>query len=134
MDRMRLIAWVLCAGLALAGLSNYIPGLTDAEGRTLGIFRLNLFQDILHFSSAAWAGISAATSRRASVIFHKVFGALYLADGVMGVAFGSGYLDLGIVLNGILNQPLWFNFLASIPHLVLGGVATYAGFVLSKRM
>jgi hypothetical protein len=50
----------------------------------------------------------------------------------MGVAFGSGFLDLGIIRNGILDWPLSFKILASAPHLILGGVAMFSGFVLGK--
>jgi hypothetical protein len=38
---------------------NYIPGLTDAEGRAFGVFALDIFDDRLHVASAAWAGIAA---------------------------------------------------------------------------
>ena len=50
----------------------------------------------------------------------------------MGVAFGSGFLDLGIICSGILDWPLSFKILASAPHLILGGVAMFSGFVLGN--
>ena len=40
----------------------------------------------------------------------------------------------GVFINGVLNQPLGFKILASLPHIVLGGAAAFSGFVLSKRM
>lgn len=132
-DPIRRIAVVYAVLLATAGALNYVPGLTDAEGRAFGIFALDVFDDALHFASAAWAAIAAWTSRRAAEIFFKVFGTLYLLDGLMGFVTGSGYLDLGIVVYGWLDLPLGFKVLANLPHIALGGFAAFTGFVLAAR-
>jgi hypothetical protein len=134
MDLIRRIALGYAVMLFLVGLTNYIPGLTDAQGRAFGIFALDIYDDALHFASAAWAGVSAFLSRRASETFLKVFGALYLADGAMGLALGSGFLDLGILTYGVQNAPLLFKFLANLPHLTLGAFAVFSGFVLARRV
>lgn len=133
MDRIRLIAAGFAVALALVTTLSYIPGLTDAQGRTFGLFKLNLYNDLLHTGSAIWAAIAAYMSRNAATNFLKLFGTLYFLDGVMGTAIGSGFLDLGVFINGVLNQPLSFNLMASLPHLVLGGIAAFSGFVLAKR-
>ncbi|MGI9406410.1 MAG: DUF4383 domain-containing protein [Hyphomicrobiaceae bacterium] len=114
--------------LAAAGL-NYIPGLTDSEGRAFGVFALDIFDDLLHVVSAAWAGIAAFMSHRASRAFLFYFGILYLADGVLGLATGSGYLDLGIINYGIQDLPFGFKILANLPHIALGAIA-----LISSRM
>ncbi len=124
---MRALALVYALVLLAVGLLNQVPGITDAQGRVFGIFALDIFDDLLHLGSAAWAGISAALSRRASITFLRVFGLLYLADGLLGLATGSGYLDLGILVWGVQDLPLMFRILANAPHLLLGGVATLAG-------
>src|SRR5262245_10665763 len=111
--------------LAAASL-NYIPGLTDSEGKAFGVFALDPFDDALHVASALWAGISAATSTRASRIFLRYFGLLYLTDGLMGLAIGSGYLDLGIINHGIVHLPLTFKILANLPHIGGGAFAIFA--------
>lgn len=133
MDRIRAIAAGFAIVLALVTTLSYIPGLTDAQGRTFGLFKLNLYNDLLHTASAIWAAVAAYLSRRASTNFLKLFGTLYFLDGLMGVAIGSGYLDLGVLINGVLDLPLKFRFLSSLPHLVLGAVAAFSGFVLAKR-
>ena len=130
MDTARKVATAFAIILALVTTLNYIPGLTDAQGRTFGIFKLNLYNDFLHGGSALWAAVAAWTSRKAALFFLKTFGVLYFLVGAMGVAVGSGFLDLGILYYGVLNQPLWFKFLASLPHLVLGGIAAVSGFLL----
>lgn len=134
MDKLRLITWGYAAALALAGLLNYIPGLTDAQGRAFGIFALDIFDDLLHFASAAWAAVAAYRSRSASIMFLRLFGTLYFLDGLMGLITGSGYLDLGILLYGWQDLPFIFKIFANLPHLALGGFAAFSGFVLAKRI
>lgn len=125
---LRRIAFVYMAVLLAAASLNYIPGLTDAEGRAFGVFALDIYDDALHVASAAWAGIAAALSARASRIFLRYFGLLYLTDGLLGLAAGSGYLDLGIVHHGVLDLPLQFKILANLPHIGGGGFAVFASF------
>jgi hypothetical protein len=132
LDGPRIVALALGVGLTIATISGLVPGLTDDQGRTFGLFKLNAYQNLLHTASAAWAFTAVAVSRSATVDFLRIFGTLYFLDGAMGVAIGSGYLDLGVVRFGVLNLPLWFKILTSLPHLFLGGMGIAAGF-LSKR-
>ena len=132
MHRLRIVAACYAVILALVGLLNYIPNLTDAEGRAFGIFALDSFDDALHFASAAWAALAAWLSARASKIFLRIFGTLYLLDGLLGLAVGSGFLDLGILVHGIQDLPLGFKILANFPHIALGGFAVAASIVLNR--
>jgi hypothetical protein len=133
MDLMRSIAIAYAIALMVAASLNYVPGLTDAQGRAFGIFALDIYDDLLHLVSAAWAAGAAFWSRSASVSFLKLFGTLYCLDGVLGLATGSGYLDLGILVYGVQNLPFTFKIMANLPHIALGGFAMLAGFVLAKR-
>jgi hypothetical protein len=112
----------------VAGL-NYlpVPGLVDAEGRTFGIFALDVYDDSLHAVSALWAVGAALISGRAARMFLILFGALYLADGVLGALTGSGFLDLGIFTWGVLDIPFTLKLLSSLPHILLGGFALFIG-------
>lgn len=125
----RKVAFGYAAVLALVAALNYlpIPGLVDAEGRVLGVFALDVFDDALHLASAIWAFLAAITGARAARMFLILFGALYLADGAMGLMVGSGYLDLGIFTNGVVDLPFGFKILANLPHIGLGGLALLAG-------
>lgn len=122
---------IICLGyfVALLGAAslNYIPGLTDDQGRSFGIFALDIYDDALHLGSAMWALAAALLSHRAARLFLLVFGALYLGDGALGLVTGSGYLDLGIFTNGLLNLPFGFRILANLPHVALGGFALFSG-------
>ena len=133
---MTLLRWIALAymvALLFAASLNYIPGLTDAEGRSFGIFALDIFDDLLHVGSALWAGIAAFLSHRAARAFLLYFGILYLADGALGLVTGSGYLDMGIINYGILDLPFSFKIMANLPHIGLGGGALLSGLFLNRQ-
>jgi len=134
MNALRLIAIGYAVLLAAVTSLNYVPGLTDAEGRTFGLFALDPFDDALHAASGLWAALAAWWSTRATAIFFRVFGALYCLDGLLGLATGSGYLDLGILVHGIVQYPFMTKVLMNLPHIAIGGFATFAGFVLAPRL
>jgi hypothetical protein len=127
MGRLRKTAFVYMLVLLAVATLNYIPGLTDADGRAFGIFALDIYDDALHVASGLWAGISAALSSRAARIFLLGFGTLYLLDGLLGLAVGSGFLDLGILNHGMLDLPVTFKILANLPHIAGGAYAIFAG-------
>ncbi len=133
---MTVVRWIAIGyfvALMIAASLNYIPGLTDEEGRAFGIFALDIFDDLLHVVSALWALIAALISSRAARLFLLYFGFLYLADGVMGLITGSGYLDLGIINYGWVDLPFTFKILANLPHLGLGGIALISGLVFKQE-
>ena len=120
--------------LLFAASLNYIPGLTDTEGRVFGIFALDIFDDSLHVASALWALLGALYSRRSAKMFLVIFGVLYLGDGIFGFLTGYGYLDLGIFTNDLegLSFTL-FRVLANLPHIALGGFALWSGLYLDHE-
>lgn len=123
----RKIAFGYFAVLSFVAALNYIPGVTDENGTAFGIFALDIYDDALHAASALWALGAALVSARASRLYLLLFGALYLADGLLGLVTGSGYLDLGIFTWGVQSLPLGFKILANGPHLALGGFALAVG-------
>ena len=123
----RKIAFGYFVVLSLVAALNYIPGVTDENGTAFGIFALDIYDDALHAASALWALGAALVSARASRLYLLLFGALYLADGLLGLVTGSGYLDLGIFTWGVQSLPLGFKILANGPHLALGGFALAVG-------
>ena len=133
MGTLRRIALVYMVILLAAASLNYIPGLTDSQGRAFGVFALDIFDDALHVASGLWAGIAAYTSSRAARIFLRYFGLLYLTDGLLGLATGSGYLDLGILNHGMVDLPLTFKILANLPHIGGGAFAVFSSVFLGTR-
>lgn len=127
MGHHRWAAVTLGVTLLFAAATDYIPAFIDEQGRVFGIFYLDVYKDALHVLSGLWALAAAAISRHASIQFLRIFGTLYLIDGVMGVFTGSGYLDLSILFDGIRNTPLTLKFLSSLPHLALGTFGIVVG-------
>lgn len=125
----RLTALVYAVIIGLVASLNYlpIPGIIDENGLCFGIFALDPFDDLLHVGSALWALAAALTSVRASRIFLTVFGALYLADGLLGLWTGVGFLDLGIWRWGVQDYDFMFKIYANTPHILLGLVALLIG-------
>jgi hypothetical protein len=126
----RKVAFGYAVVLLLVASLNYLPfpGIIDADGRTFGIFALDIYDDALHLVSALWALAAALISARASRMFLILFGALYFLDGLLGCFTGSGFLDLGIFTWGVLDISYTLKFLSSAPHLILGGIALFIGF------
>ncbi len=124
--------------LVVVGIG-YVPAFIDENGYMFGLFSLQWWDDLLHGFSGVWALAAAVISHRAAVIYFKLFGSVYLFDGVLGFVTGSGCLDAGIFINGIegiigvsdIEFPA--RFFANLPHLLIGGAAVWIGFVLSKR-
>lgn len=129
MNRLRLVATLYFLVLLFAAALNYLPFVPVADGKTFGIFALDIYDDALHLASALWAGLAAWLGARASRNFLLVFGLLYFADGLLGLVTGSGYLDLGIVNYGFQDLPLTFKIMANLPHLGLGGLAVLASYL-----
>jgi hypothetical protein len=123
----RLAALLLALALLFAATTDYIPAFADQNGKVFGLFKLDVYKDALHVASGLWAATAALTSRRAAILFLRIFGALYFLDGVMGIFTGSGYLDLSILTQGVLNNSPLVKFLSSIPHLALGLFGIFAG-------
>lgn len=123
----RKIAFGYFVVLSLVAALNYIPGVPDENGTVFGIFALDIYDDALHAASALWALGAALVSARAARLYLLLFGVLYLADGLLGLVTGSGYLDLGIFTWGVQSLPLGFKILANGPHLALGGFALAMG-------
>ena len=96
------------------------------------MFALDPFDDGLHLASAIWALVATLLGHRGARMFLTLFGALYLGDGLLGLATGSGYLDFGIFLSGTLDLPFTFKIMANTPHILLGGFALWSGLRLGR--
>ncbi|MGE0503125.1 MAG: DUF4383 domain-containing protein [Rhizobiaceae bacterium] len=110
----------------------YVPAFNDENGYLFGLFSLQWWDDLLHGFSGVWALAAAFVSHRASVIYFRLFGGVYLFDGVLGLVTGSGCLDGGIFIYGIQDIDFMTRVFANLPHLAIGGFAVLVGFVLAR--
>ena len=115
----------------------YVPAFNDANGYLFGLFSLQWYDDVLHAFSGVWALIAAFVSHYQSVLYFRLFGAVYLFDGVLGLVTGSGCLDGGIFIDGFrsfTDVDFPTRFFANLPHLMIGGFAVFVGFWLAGRV
>ena len=59
-------------------------------------------------------------------------GAGGFGDGLLGLATGSGYLDLGIINYGVVDLDFGFKILANLPHIALGGIAVASALLVER--
>lgn len=130
---IRKLALVYAVMFFIIAILGYIPGLSNTEGELFGLFTLDLYDNSLHFASGLWAAIAGWLSTRAAIFYFKIFGILYGLDGVVGLIFGQAYLDGGLFLYGITDPGFLIKVAANIPHILIGGIAVYIGFVLSRQ-
>ena len=133
MDQVRAFGWAYFLLFIAVVASAFVPAFNDDQGLQFGLFKLDFYDHALHLGSGIWAGIAAWISRDAARNYFRLFGPLYFLDGVLGLFTGSGYLDLGIFLYGPLDLPLMTRIFANLPHLVIGGVAAWVGYVLARQ-
>ena len=129
----RIAAAILAVLLLFAASTDYVPAFRDASGKVFGLFALDGYKDALHVASGTWAALAAWRSQRAAVAFLKIFGGLYLADGILGVFTGSGFLDLSILTVGVSTAPELIKVLSSVPHLALGAFGVVFGWFGGRR-
>jgi hypothetical protein len=127
-DSYQVAAWIFALLFYGTTSLTYIPGLSDDVGNFAGIFKLDLIDDLLHYASALWATIAAWHSSLASKRYFQIFGSLYLADAIIGLFTQRGILDLGIWVYPFPNLDMATNFMANLPHLIIGVTAVYLGF------
>ena len=132
LNPIRKWAWgyaILFLGVVSLG---YIPAFIDDHGALFGLFHIELKDDILHLASAVWAALAAMASTRASIFYFRLFGVVYALDGICGLLFGNGYLDFGIFQFGPVALDWATKIGANTPHILIGGIAVFLGFVASR--
>jgi hypothetical protein len=112
---------------------DFIPGLQDQKGYLFGLFDLDTYDNSLHLFSGLWALIASLISTRQAINFFKIFGTLYLLDGIMGLFLGNAFLDFGIFIYGIGDYSIFVKVFANLPHIAIGGIAVFVGYYLSKK-
>ena len=110
------------------------PGLTDAEGRLMGLFKIDPIDDIFHLLSGIAAVIAGFKSVHWSKIFFIVVAIPYGLDAITGLLFSREFLNLNVFTQG-LGAPDFSvsNILINLPHVLITIVALWVGLSFSKR-
>ena len=142
LKKLSIIQWFACVyAVMFFGIValNYIPSIHDANGFMFGLFKLDPIDDALHLATAIWAGIAACISFRQSSLYFKIFGVFYFSDGILCMIFGQCLADFTLFTHShdiaILNASNFMERLPlNIPHIIIGALAIFIGFWLSKRI
>jgi len=78
--------------------------------------------------------MAAWRSEWASRFYFRLFGSVYFLDGILGLLFGQAILDGGLFLFGVTSRDLLGNLPANIPHLIIGGLAVWVGFMFRPKI
>jgi hypothetical protein len=96
------------------GILGFVPGITTADGRLLGIFQVDAIHNVVHLLSGIVALLMAA---KAPKTYFKVFGIVYLLVTILGFVQQDTILGLFTI-----------NMADNILHLVIAATALYIGF------
>ena len=68
MNRVRVFGAAYCIGFMLVVAIGYVPPFHDADGNLFGLFKLDLYDDSLHFFSGLWGSPRGGPMARHAVI------------------------------------------------------------------
>ena len=132
---IRWLAWFYSANFLFIVALSHWPGLTDAQGRLLGLFAIDPVDDIFHLLSGLLAAVVAMKSHRWSVNYFKFAGIPYAIDAVTGIFLGVEFLNGDVFTEGIGRPDLSVhNLLVNLPHVLIPVTMLGIGFWLSKRV
>jgi hypothetical protein len=126
---LRKLTWWYVAGFLGIFIICHTPGLTDTEGRLLGLFRIDPIDDVVHLLSGLVGLYVALRAMAFAPLYFKVIGLLYDLDAVVGMTMSRGLLDLSVFKLG--PGPADFsltNWALNMPHIVLASLALWIGF------
>ncbi len=101
-------------------LISHWPGLTDEQGRLLGLFYIDPIDDIFHFLSGLIALLVGLKSYRASIIYFWIAGIPYGIDAATGLFFSREFLNGNLFVHGFGGPNFSLdNFLVNLPHILI---------------
>ena len=131
-QRLRMLAWIYTAGFLGIFLICHTPGLSDAEGRLFGLFRIDPIDDFVHLLSGIAGALVAWRWPLTIPAYFIVIGLLYDLDAVVGMTMSRGLLDLSVFKLGPGGPDFSVtNWLLNLPHILLATLALVIGFKAS---
>ena len=119
-----LVAWIFAGAFAVTTVIGFVPNpLVGADA----LFVTNTAHNLVHLLTAVGFGLVAVVGDRASVIFMKAFGVVYMLVGILG------FVVLGAAPEGHLLGLVHINRLDNFLHVGLGVIILAAGFLSSVR-
>lgn len=129
------LAWFYALNFLFIVALSHWPGLTDTQGRLLGLFYIDPIDDIFHLLSGILAVIVAIRSHRWSVNYFKWVGIPYGIDAVTGLFFSREFLNGDMFVRGLGGPDFTLRALeVNLPHILILITMLWIGFWLSKRV
>ena len=125
---LKKLAWAYTIGFLGIFLICHTPGLTDADGRLFGLFRIDPIDDFVHLLSGIAGALVVWFSPRAIPLYFIVIGVLYNLDALVGMTMSRGLLDLSVFKQGMGGPDFSLtNWALNAPHIVLASLALWIG-------
>jgi len=126
--RLRSLAWVYTAGFLGIFIICHTLGLTDDQGRLMGLFRIDPIDDFVHLLSGIAGALIAWRWQQHIPAYFIVIGVLYDLDALVGMTMSRGLLDLSVFKLGPGGPDFGVtNWLLNLPHIVLATLALVIG-------
>jgi|SRR6185503_4627369 len=103
--------------LTLVGVLGFIPGVTNDDGKLLGIFAVDTLHNVIHLASGILGIFAARMGASQAAMFAKIFGLVYALVTIVGFVQG----DTVVGLFGV-------NMADNVLHLLVAVIFLYAGF------
>lgn len=128
-DRLRTLAWLYTAGFVGIFIITHTPALTDAQGLSFGLFKIDPVDDIVHLLSGVAGFIVAWKAHSYIPLFFKLVGILYMSDAIVGMTMSRGLLDGSVFIQGPAGPDFSMtNWALNLPHVIISGLALVIGF------
>jgi hypothetical protein len=128
-ETLRKLTWWYVAGFLGIFIICHTPGLSDAEGRLFGLFRIDPIDDFVHLLSGLAGLFIAMRAMHLAPLYFIVIGVLYDLDAVVGMTMSRGLLDLSVFRMGPGGPDFSLtNWALNLPHIVLATLALWIGF------
>ncbi len=123
-SKLQKLAWIFSGLFLFVYLLDFVPGITDANGKMFGLFSMTPIVDFGHLALGTLAAISALVSGKVSRIYFYALGVWYGIDVIM--FFISHFNTMSVLVNLAVNMPhlltsiaaFWIAINVERPHAI----------------
>ena len=124
------LAWLYAAGFIGIFVITHTPALTDANGLSFGLFKIDPVDDFVHLLSGIAGVIVAWRAHGYIPLFFKIVGIAYMSDAIVGMTMSRGLLDGSVFMQGPGSPDFGMtNWALNLPHVIISGIALIVGFM-----
>jgi hypothetical protein len=129
LETLRKLAWLYAAGFIGICIITHTPALTDENGLSFGLFKIDPVDDFVHLLSGIAGVIVAWRAHSYIPLFFKLVGLAYMGDAVIGMITSRGLLDGSLFMQGPAGPDFGAtNWALNLPHIIISGIALVIGF------